>query len=96
MKFRIKYEQRKMSFKIEDFCITRLPVDKRSVLHEAIRLERIFESTVILSKQQFDIVKKRYHELLRRDTEIHSNLISSWDRFIDYRIRNTKDNWGEK
>lgn len=96
MKYRIKYEQRRMSFKIEDFCITRLPIDKRSLLHEAIRLERIFESPNILTKQQFDIVNKRYHEVLRRNTEIHSNLKLSWNRFIDYQIKNNKDNWDEE
>ena len=87
----MNFEQTKLSYRIEKNCITRLPIDKHTLLHEEIRLERIFESTNILTKAQFDVVNERYYEVLRRNIEIHSTLKFSWNRFINYQIKNNPE-----
>lgn len=87
----MKYEQKKMSYRIEKNCITLLPVAMNSLIHETIRLETLFLSKHILTKAQFDIVNLRYHKLLKRNIELYEDLHDSWEQFINYQIRNNPE-----
>lgn len=87
----MNFEQTKLSYRIEKNCITRLPIDKNSLIHEAIRLETLFLSKHILSKAQFDIVNLRYRKLHKRNDELYHTLYESWEQFINYQIRNNPE-----
>ena len=87
----MNFEQKNMTYRIEKNCIILLPVAKNSLIHEAIRLESLFLSKHILSKAQFDIVKKRYFSLHKRNDEIAQAIYDSWQQFIDYQIRNNPE-----
>lgn len=93
----IPYKERVLSYRVEkDNLITKIPTNKKNVLQEALRLEKIFVSDVVLTKAQFNVIKTRYYNLMCRDVDLSDTLDEAFNKFIEFQVHNNPEHIEDK